>query len=59
MNGFDAFNLSDIFEYLDASAARELYAALVEVANPGLGWRIGTRWCRGAGPRNWQRECNP
>jgi S-adenosylmethionine-diacylglycerol 3-amino-3-carboxypropyl transferase len=34
-DGFDAFNLSDIFEYLDASAARELYAALVAVATPG------------------------
>jgi S-adenosylmethionine-diacylglycerol 3-amino-3-carboxypropyl transferase len=34
-NGFDAFNLSDIFEYLDRISARGLYADLVEMANPG------------------------
>ncbi len=33
--GFDAFNLSDIFEYLDRSAADDLYAQLIDVAKPG------------------------
>jgi S-adenosylmethionine-diacylglycerol 3-amino-3-carboxypropyl transferase len=33
--GFEAFNLSDIFEYLDRSTARGVYSALVDVANPG------------------------
>ncbi|MHB0960339.1 MAG: DUF3419 family protein [Pirellulaceae bacterium] len=33
--GFDAFNLSDIFEYLDRSAAQDLYGALIDVASPG------------------------
>jgi S-adenosylmethionine-diacylglycerol 3-amino-3-carboxypropyl transferase len=33
--GFDAFNLSDIFEYLDVETSRDLYRALVDVARPG------------------------
>jgi S-adenosylmethionine-diacylglycerol 3-amino-3-carboxypropyl transferase len=33
--GFDGFNLSDIFEYLDADTCRRLYAALLEHARPG------------------------
>lgn len=33
--GFDAFNLSDIFEYLDVETASSLYGDLVELANPG------------------------
>ncbi len=33
--GFDGFNLSDIFEYLSVDQSRELYEALLEVANPG------------------------
>ena len=33
--GFDAFNLSDIFEYLDADAARDAFAGLLAVANRG------------------------
>jgi S-adenosylmethionine-diacylglycerol 3-amino-3-carboxypropyl transferase len=33
--GFDAFNLSDIFEYLDPDIARKTYCELTKVANPG------------------------
>lgn len=33
--GFDAFNLSDIFEYVDAPLARRLYGELLEAAVPG------------------------
>ena len=33
--GFDGFNLSDIFEYLDPTVSCDLYAALVAVARPG------------------------
>jgi S-adenosylmethionine-diacylglycerol 3-amino-3-carboxypropyl transferase len=32
--GFDAFNLSDIFEYVDPAACREIYQALLDVARP-------------------------
>lgn len=32
---FDGFNLSDIFEYPDAAACRELYGALLSQSNPG------------------------
>ena len=34
-DGFDGFNLSDIFEYIDPPAARDLYAALIDHARPG------------------------
>jgi S-adenosylmethionine-diacylglycerol 3-amino-3-carboxypropyl transferase len=34
-DGFDGFNLSDIFEYIDQESTREIYASLVEVARPG------------------------
>ena len=33
--GFDAFNLSDIFEYLNARASGALYGELLNVARPG------------------------
>jgi S-adenosylmethionine-diacylglycerol 3-amino-3-carboxypropyl transferase len=33
--GFDAFNLSDIFEYLHPETARRLYGDLVDLARPG------------------------
>ena len=33
--GFDGFNLSDVFEYLDERVCDELYGALLSVANPG------------------------
>jgi S-adenosylmethionine-diacylglycerol 3-amino-3-carboxypropyl transferase len=32
---FDAFNLSDIFEYLDPESSRKLYGELIEIARPG------------------------
>ena len=32
---FDGYNLSDIFEYLDASLCEEVYGRLLDVANPG------------------------
>lgn len=32
--GFDGFNLSDIFEYLDPSSCEEVYGALLERARP-------------------------
>jgi S-adenosylmethionine-diacylglycerol 3-amino-3-carboxypropyl transferase len=34
-DGFDGFNLSDIFEYLDPPSARDLYADLIPLARPG------------------------
>ena len=34
-DGFHAFNLSDIFEYLNVSSAGNLYAELVALAQPG------------------------
>jgi S-adenosylmethionine-diacylglycerol 3-amino-3-carboxypropyl transferase len=34
-DGFDGFNLSDIFEYVDEEATREIYASLIDVARPG------------------------
>ena len=34
-DGFDGFNLSDVFEYLDAGTCTRLYAALLEHARPG------------------------
>jgi S-adenosylmethionine-diacylglycerol 3-amino-3-carboxypropyl transferase len=34
-DGFHAFNLSDIFEYLDSTSAGQLYAKLVALAQPG------------------------
>jgi len=34
-SGFDGFNLSDIFEYLDPTTCRELYSELIAVARPG------------------------
>ena len=34
-SGFDAFNLSDIFEYLDPARSSKLYADLLELARPG------------------------
>ena len=34
-SGFDGFNLSDIFEYLDPMTCRELYSELLAVARPG------------------------
>lgn len=34
-DGFDGFNLSDIFEYLDPETCRVLYGALLEHARPG------------------------
>lgn len=33
--GFDAFNLSDIFEYISGEATSSLYARLIEHAKPG------------------------
>lgn len=33
-NGFDGFNLSDIFEYMDADLCAEIYAKLLESAGP-------------------------
>jgi S-adenosylmethionine-diacylglycerol 3-amino-3-carboxypropyl transferase len=33
--GFDGFNLSDIFEYLDPKASGEVYGRLLETARPG------------------------
>ena len=33
--GFDGFNLSDIFEYLDDAACAEVYGRLLETARPG------------------------
>jgi S-adenosylmethionine-diacylglycerol 3-amino-3-carboxypropyl transferase len=33
--GFDGFNLSDIFEYLDPRSSRDLYANLLDHAQPG------------------------
>lgn len=33
--GFDGFNLSDIFEYLDADTCEAVYGQLLDVANPG------------------------
>ncbi len=33
--GFDGFNLSDIFEYLDEAASAEVYGRLLETARPG------------------------
>ena len=33
--GFDGFNLSDIFEYLDPPTCRSVYEALLELARPG------------------------
>ncbi len=33
--GFDGFNLSDIFEYMDKPACAAVYAALLETARPG------------------------
>ncbi|WP_404404825.1 DUF3419 family protein [Pelagibacterium halotolerans] len=32
---FDAFNLSDLFEYLDPAGFEALYGALLDMANPG------------------------
>jgi len=34
-DGFDGFNLSDIFEYMDEAAAAQLYGRLLEHARPG------------------------
>lgn len=34
-NGFDGFNLSDIFEYLDPPASAGVYGRLLETARPG------------------------
>ncbi len=34
-DGFDAYNLSDLFEYLDEDTTREIYAALLDAARPG------------------------
>ena len=33
--GFDGYNLSDIFEYMDESLTHEIYNALLDAANPG------------------------
>ena len=33
--GFDGFNLSDIFEYLDANTSAAVYGSLLETARPG------------------------
>lgn len=33
--GFDGFNLSDVFEYLDPEACRDVYLRLLEDARPG------------------------
>lgn len=33
--GFDGFNLSDLFEYLDPAASAAVYARLVEASRPG------------------------
>jgi len=33
--GFDGFNLSDIFEYLDPDTCTDVYASLLDLANPG------------------------
>jgi S-adenosylmethionine:diacylglycerol 3-amino-3-carboxypropyl transferase len=34
-SGFDGFNLSDIFEYLDPATSHEIYAQLAALAKPG------------------------
>lgn len=34
-SGFDGFNLSDIFEYLDRPTSLEIYTELLDVAKPG------------------------
>lgn len=34
-DGFDGFNLSDIFEYMDASLCAKIYAKLLDSARPG------------------------
>ena len=34
-SGFDGFNLSDIFEYIDSDTCRTIYGLLLECANPG------------------------
>lgn len=34
-SGFDGFNLSDIFEYLDSTTSREIYSELLDVAKSG------------------------
>lgn len=36
--GFDGFNLSDIFEYLDPAACSEIFARLCAHARPGARW---------------------
>ncbi len=33
--GFDAYNLSDLFEYLDENTTRDIYGALLDAARPG------------------------
>jgi len=35
LDGFDGFNLSDIFEYLDSQTSRDIYTKLVAHARPG------------------------
>lgn len=34
-DGFDGFNLSDIFEYVDPQLCRDIYATLLDTARPG------------------------
>ena len=36
--GFDGYNLSDIFEYLDEGLCEKIYGQLIESARPGARW---------------------
>lgn len=37
-SGFDGYNLSDIFEYLDPELCERIYRQLLELARPGARW---------------------
>ena len=37
-SGFDGYNLSDIFEYLDPKLCETIYRQLLDVARPGARW---------------------
>ena len=50
--GFDGFNLSDIFEYLDTATCEKIYGTLLRMARPGARlayWNmLAPRKCPGA-----------
>jgi S-adenosylmethionine-diacylglycerol 3-amino-3-carboxypropyl transferase len=57
--GFDGFNLSDIFEYLDESTSTDVYGALLAMARPGARFAYWNMLVPRACPKPFLPEVGP